>query len=223
MAGTSIKPYTQRPSGIGIAPDHAAWMDWATSTLNAIIGQSTAPTQVGLPAVVNNTVNPTSAQISSSGARPGSLATAITYVAEANNIEFFWDGTNGSSPLVIYRDDGSVSSRLIGNFKVTGLTNSTKYYFYPYFQEDVLPENNFGSQLAGVNWGTATGVAVGTPAVAFTAPNLIAAQQQIARDHVPLGALAATVGVSTPSGGATTGSIGGGGGGVGAYLASSFT
>lgn len=227
MAGTSIKPYTQRPSGIGIAPDHAAWMDWATTALNALIGQSTAPTQVGLPAVVNNTVNPTSSQISSSGARPGSVATPIAYFANAVSpplvLTFFWDGTNGSSPLTIHRDDGTTTGTLIGSFVVNGLAVNTKYYFYPYYQENVEPENNFGSQQPGVNWAFVPGAAVGTPPVAYTAPNAQAAAIQISRDHIPLAVALAVNGITMPNtGGGTTGSAGGGGGGVGAYLGSSF-
>lgn len=219
--GNSMKPYLQRPSGVGVTPDMASFFDWVQVTLNALVGQQVTNT-LGTHALDPNTINPSGPQITSIGARPASIATAFTYVAATTSITFYWDGTHGSTLLKINRDDGTTLPAISGSYVVTNLTPSTLYYFYPYWQENVAPADNFGTQIPGVNWGIDSGIGVGKPAVAFTSPNLNATQTQISRDHIPLALRLATTGISTTGGGTATGSAGGGGGGVGGVLASVF-
>jgi hypothetical protein len=130
-----------------------------------------------------------------------SIATSIRVVPGTTQVQFFWDGTNGSELLRIYRDDNTVEGPFSGSFLVTGLTAATLYYFYPYFDE--IAQN--------VNWAFVSGVSIGHPGVAFTAQSIPAAQQQFLRTRVPLALNLATVGVTT-GGAAHNGGTGGGGG-----------
>lgn len=144
-------------------------------------------------------IDPTASLIVSRGNRISSLTTIMSYVSTPSGITFYWDGTNSSQELEIYRDDGTIEGPYSGNFAVTGLTASTTYYFYPYwdeiFQQVVFPTGGTGS-----------------PAVAFTTPNLLAAQQQIMREHISLFQLGAS-GITLPSSGTGGGGDSGGGGG----------
>lgn len=197
-----VKQWNLRPYDDALSAPTNQWMDWVTQALNWLIAQGT-PTSPGLPAVQQNIIDPTSSQLLSLGSRPQSITTAIAFVAGANNIAFYWDGTNGSSPLAIYRDDGSVVSGIRGNINITGLATTTKYFFYPYYNE-----------LNGqVQWATVPNVSVGTPPLAFAAINALALQQQYMRNHIPLSQALGTTGVTTGSGGGSGGGGGGGGGG----------
>lgn len=212
-----LKPYSQRPYDPNLGDTTNQYLDWVTSALNQLIGQANKQPNTGLQSLVNNQINPTSAQLESVGSRPQSITTAITYTSTTTSITFYWDGTNGSTPLTIYRDDGTTIGPFIGNFTVTGLSPNTTYFFYPFYQEAVTPSANFGQHPVGINWGTTPG-GVGTPPVAFTAQNLVALQEQISRDHIPLATGFSVTGASTPASGSGSGSGGsGGGGGAGCF------
>ena len=200
-----IKPFSTPPFEAAVSPTTNQWMNSVTSALNQIIGQGNVPQNQGLDALNVHIVSPLTNQITSAGSRMQSIATAITYVAAATSITFYWDGTNGSTLLKIYRDDNTVEGPFSGNFTVQGLTGGTLYYFYPYFDEIAQQ----------VNWAFISGVSIGKPGVAFTAQNIPAAQQQFLRTHVPLALNLATVGVMTSSGAGNGGTGGGGGSGGG--------
>lgn len=197
-----LKPWTSSPSEW--QREHS---DWITSALNTLIGQANVPPALGFPGLVVPTVDPTTAQITSKGSRMSSITTPITWVATSTSVTFYWDGTNGSQLLRIGRDDGTqVGPTNNGSpVIVTGLTPSTQYYFYAYWDE----------VQQKVIFATVQGVAKGTPAFAFLAQNFFAAQQQILRGRIPLGLLLIDTGVATPGSGSTTGSGGSGGGGAG--------
>jgi len=141
---------------------------------------------------------------SSIGNRPASITTLQAYVSTTSGITVYWDGTNSSQQLKIYRDDGTISSAVSGSQAITGLSASTKYFIYSYFNETLLT----------VNFSLGDGTGVGTPAIAFTSPNIVAAQEQIMRNHLSL-FLVGAQGITTPASGTGGGTGGGGGGGRG--------
>lgn len=190
-------------------------LDWVVTQLNQLIGQGAVPPGQNLQAFGQNIIDPTSAQIDTGGSRTSSITTGIAYSATTTGITFFWDGTSGSKPFQIYRDDGSIFGPSITGspFIVTGLSPSTLYFFYPYFDES----------LQQIKFATLGGVSVGSPAIAFPAQNPTAAQQQILRGHIPLAFLLSSGGITTPGAGTTTGFGGSGGaasgvGGNGKYI-----
>ena len=105
----------------------------------------------------------------------------------------YWDGTFGSTTITIYRADGTTTGPLSGNQAITGLTASTTYYIYPYYDE-------VGAAIAFSAGGT------GTPNYAFTAPNFVAAQTQGLRNHTPLSSGAFTLTTGSGGGGSSGGS-----------------
>jgi hypothetical protein len=182
-------------------------LDWMVSSLNTLIGQTNIPPGPGQNALDPNTINPTSPTIQSLGGRMTSLATGFVSVATDTTIHLYWDGSNGSTLLRIYRDDGVVSGPFAGDLFITGLLATTTYFLYPYFDE--------ASQV--VKFVSQSG-AVGSPPVAYraTAPQL--AQTQFLRGHLPLASNLSTVGVTTTGGAPATTFVGGGGGGGGVYV-----
>jgi hypothetical protein len=204
MPNTRIKPLNQRPYDQNISQATGSWMDQITVLVNNLVGQ-VAPAGVGLPTVQNNTINLGSAQVMSTGSRATSITTGIIAVPSATSVSFFWDGTNGSVPFVIYRDDGTSTPPIFGNYTVTSLTPSTLYYFYPYWDET----------LAVINWAGITNVSVGVLPVAFTAQNVLAVQAQALRNRIPLATTLSQSGVTTTSSGTGAPFFGGNGGGAG--------
>lgn len=202
-----LKPWGNRPYDPSWADQSNGWGDWVTSALNQLIGQGGLTPGKGFPALSVPVVDPTTAQIVSLGSRASSITSAIAWTATTTSVSFFWDGTNGSDVLRIGRDDGSVYGPNPAGSPVTvaGLNPNTNYVFYPYFDE----------ALQAVRFPTVPNVAVGSPAIAFTAPNFTAAQQQILRGRIPLGLLLCTTGVTTPNAGTSSGTGGSGGGGAG--------
>lgn len=204
---TKLRPNQLAPTP-GDEQALAQFLDWVQTSLNTLIGQQVPPA-LGTPALNPPTVDPTSSIISSAGARVGSLTTNFGALAPSStSVAIYWDGTNSSTILRIYRDDGTIAGPFPGHQLIINLVASTTYYFYPYFNE--------ATQL--VQFVSAPG-AVGTPPIAYTVPTIAIAQQQILRGHIPLAASLALTGVTTPaSGSGTATSVGGGGGNVGVYL-----
>lgn len=125
---------------------------------------------------------------------------AFAYTANASTIIWYWDGTNGSSPITIFWPDGSSTIVPPASFAVSGLAASTTYTFYPYFDVN----------LGGVNFVIlATGN--GSPKAAFIGSSQLAAAAQSADNRV--GMTANTITASTTAGAPAGGSGGGSGGG----------
>lgn len=202
-----VKPYGQRPFDPGWADQSNNWGDWVTSALNQLIGQNKVPPAKGFPSLSVPVVDPTSNQITSAGNRVASIITDIIFVASSTSVQFFWDGTNGSQVFRIARDDGSVYTNPAGSgLLCTGLSPSTLYFFYPYFNE--------AQQV--IQFASVPGISVGSPSIAFTSPNLKGAQTQILRGNLLVAINLATNGITTPASGTNAPASGGsGGGGVG--------
>ena len=200
-----IKPWSLRPHDEALGFSTNQFLDWVQIALNALIGQSIQVGQ-GLDALSKSSVDPTTARLISLGSRPQSITTALTFTSTPTSFSFWWDGTNGSTRFTIYRDDGTIIyPPLSGSgLTVSGLVASTKYFFYPYFDE--------GSQL--VVFPSVTG-AVGSPPIAYTSQSALAAQAQIMRNRIPLAPNFGTTGITTPASGSGSGNGGSGGGGGG--------
>jgi len=205
-------PTRLRPWALAPHPDDtqgvAQFYDWIQTTLNVLVGQKVPPQQ-GFNSLSPGVVDPTTAGMLSSGGRVGSLTTNFGFTCPSTtSITLFWDGTNQSTILRIYRDDGSVAGPFPGSQRVINLTANTQYFFYPYFDE--------ATQL--VKFVSAPG-AVGSPPIAYTLAAIAVAQQQILRGRIPLASNLAVTGITTPAAGSTAATnTGGGGGGVGGFL-----
>lgn len=134
---------------------------------------------------------------------PSGNVSGFAFVGGANSITWYWDGTNGSTVIVLHRSDKSIQviPTTGSGLVVSGLAVTTKYYFLPYW----LP-----NQKANVGWVQGT---VGSPQIAFVAADITSITkgsfylvQQSLQDREPL-----TSGFMS----ATTGSSGGGGDGGG--------
>lgn len=117
-------------------------------------------------------------------------------VATPTGITFYWNGTNGSSSLVVYRDDGTPSYLEFGIQAITGLSAITTYYFYPYLDQSLIVNS------LGLNAAQFVGGGAGSPAIALTARSQQAAVLQGGLNRIPLsnGAIA----VTTPNAGSST-------------------
>jgi hypothetical protein len=206
-ANTKLRPYLNAPH-----PDDtqnvAQFYDWLVTSMNTLIGQQVPPA-LGVSGLSPGVINPTTAALLSSGGRVGSLTTNFGFTAPSTtSVNIFWDGTNQSTILRIYRDDGSVAGPFPGSQLVTGLLASTTYFFYPYFDE-ATQRVLFVSQ----------GGASGSPPIAYTKAAIAVAQQQILRGRIPLASDLAVTGITTPASGTTAATnTGGGGGNVGVFL-----
>lgn len=122
----------------------------------------------------------------------------FAYTADGTSIHWYWDGTNSSNALVIKRADGTNFSVPKGDLNITGLSNSTTYYFYPFW-------NLSGGCAVSFVIGT-----VGSPKFALSAVSTDALQAQslLGREALSSGAMTA----ATTAGAGGGGSAGGGGG-----------
>jgi hypothetical protein len=130
--------------------------------------------------------------LSTTGSVPATLNGGFTYTSTTSSITWSWTG------MIITRSDGTTTTVPNGSVAVTGLSASTTYYFYPYY-DDTLGILTF---VAGGVGSSSLG------AIAQTAPSLALGQQQGLAQHVPLST------GNMPA--ATTASGGGGGSGGGA-------
>jgi hypothetical protein len=215
MANLPLKPYSQAPMvDDGNMRD---FLTWVHVSLNQLIGAANATPQQGLQTLVNKQIDPTTTQIVSAGSRMGSIVSRVTFTVTTTTATFFWDSTGptGSGPLTIYRDDGTViGPTIVGSpLVVTGLTPSTKYFFYLYWDE----------AAARVAFAVGNSTGVGTPPIAFTAQNLVASQQLLLAGRIPIALALAATGITTTGAGSASGSGGGGGGGVGGHIGGTFT
>ena len=216
---TKLRPWQQRPNP-GDDASVAAFYDWVQTTLNTLIGQQVPPAS-GFDSLANPQINPASAQLASRGGRVTSTVNSITFTTTTTSITFYWDGTNGSKPLTIYRDDNTTAGPISGSLLVSGLSPSTTYFFFPFFQDlTELPAGNI-QNITAEPLGTVIFASVpaanpvGSPPVAYLASSPLVVQRQFLQDHIPLALTLSTTGVTTPAAGTGSGSGGSGGGGGG--------
>jgi hypothetical protein len=205
---TKLKPFALKPHDQQWGSDTNFWADWVTTSLNILIGQQVPPAP-GEPALSPSIIDPTTANVKSAGSRTTALTTNFGFTAPSTtSIQIFWDGTNSSTILRIYRDDETVAGPFPGSQLITGLLAATQYFFYPYFDEAT-------QRVLFVS----VPPAVGTPPIAYTAATIAVAQKQILRGRVQLASDLAVTGITTPAAGSTPATnAGGGGSGGGAYL-----
>jgi hypothetical protein len=121
----------------------------------------------------------------------------FVYATTTTTISLYWDGTHASQPISVYGSDGSIIQKLSGSITVTGLTNATPYYFYPYYDK----------VRSVLGWAGSTVGGVGNPPYALTAKSNAAAAVQGAVGFSPLSVGGMTI--TTGAGG--SGSVGGSG------------
>lgn len=167
-----------------------------TDTINAATGANyyyfiTAVDTQGLESAA--TAAQAASTPGSAGSIPPSLIQSMSYSATTTSLTWSWTG------VIIYRADGTTTSVPDGSRATTGLTASTTYYFYPYWDETT-------QTLLWVN-----GSGNGSTGEAFTAAQRTAtvAQQQGLRNRIPVSTGPMTA-ATTASG--TTGGSGGGDG-----------
>lgn len=201
------KPWNQFPRDHNLGDQAANCLDYILTQLNQLVTAGSAPPGTKLQTMGGNIIDPTTNQINSAGSRVSSITTSISFTTTTTSVTFFWDGTNGSKPFQVFRDDGTTFGPSIAGsaYTVTGLVASTTYYFYPYFDEATLT----------IKFVAIGGTSIGTPSIAFTAPSYVAAQQQILRGRIPLAFQLASPGVTLPASGTGSGTGGSGGGGAG--------
>jgi hypothetical protein len=208
-----VRQYSQAPFDDSLGQQTKDWQDWVTTALNTLVGQNLT-LQQGFNALSSPQVNPSTSQVQSLGSRVASLTTNFGAAAPSTtSITLYWDGTNNSTILRIYRDDGTVAGPFPGSQTITGLVAATTYFFYPYFDEAT-------QKVLFVS----IPPAVGSPPIAYTAATIAVAQQQILRGRIPLAANLSVTGFATPAAGSTpAASQGGGGGSGGSFLGSRLT
>lgn len=137
------------------------------------------------------------------GVAPTANTSGFAFVGGTNDIAWYWDGTNGSTVIILRRADGTKFRIPIAGsgLDVTGLLATTDYYFLPFWNP---------SNTCNIGWVPGT---VGTPQIAFTladttnitnSPAALIAQTGQGSEPLTAGYMKAT-----------TGSSGGGGGGGG--------
>lgn len=103
-----------------------------------------------------NTLDLASSSVSKIGSVPPAGVTGqFAAVTTTSSITWYWDGTNSSTPLIIWRADGTSEVMPRGSIAVTGLAAATTYYFLPYW-----------SIYGGCQIGWVIGTA-GSPKIAF--------------------------------------------------------
>lgn len=165
-------------------------------------------------ALSNGQIDLASSAVSKKGSTPPSGVTGLwtatsTVTAGVAQITWYWDGTNGSQPLVIHRTDGTQFTVPSGSITVGNLLPNTEYYFLP-----------FWSVTGGCAVGWVTGFH-GNPQIAFLNAEAVSAntqyylqQQQLQnREQLSNGFMTYT----TPAAGSNSGG-GGGGGSIGSCV-----
>lgn len=172
VSGTA-KIARQAQQGVAVANTPVVGVDGSGNTTLAPISKLPTPPKIRMPitqdnmpdgsnfgrvvntALTANQVDPSKSGFLSKGVRPFSIAPQPAFVAGNGTVSFYYDGTNTSLPLHLFRDDGTIVD-LHGSTAITGLTTGQTYYFYPAFDEPTgtvvwatdLPVNNFiGAQL----------------------------------------------------------------------------
>lgn len=143
------------------------------------------------------------------GIMPTANTAGFAYTSDGTSITWYWDGTNGSKVPVITRADGSrfTVPTAGSGLTISGLANSTQYYFLPFWNV-----NN----LCNIGWVQGT---TGSPQIAFVVAdttdavnNPVYLLQQTTQTNEPLSAGYMTAKTSS-AGGSGGGGAGGGGNG----------
>lgn len=140
-------------------------------------------------ALSNGKIDPRNKGFIAKGTNSGVVFPVFTSTVTDTSITWAWSGA-------LRRVDGSAVGITASSLAVTGLSSSTKYYFYPFFA------------TRGCGVGFVAGNA-GSPAFAHTTDNDAAVQQQSLQDREPL-SLGAMYATTSAAGGATTTGYGGG-------------
>lgn len=192
----------------GTSPNEASSQGWLH--ISRIGSQPTRSGGVGpsrTQTYANLSVDPSNSGFLVAGSITPVGVPLLSYVSTSTTATIYWDGTNGSTLLKLYRGNlqqdaftpGSAQSSN-PNFEVTGATAGT-YSVYPYYDEYRMFVDFVGSRKE-VSGGS------GTPPILFPSPNTViaAGQMQNAQDHLPLTVGALTVVVGTGASGTGGGS-----------------
>jgi hypothetical protein len=159
-------------------------------------------------------IAPAQAGVLSQGSTPFSIvATPFTYTATTTTITISWVA------LPVPRGNNTVTTLPLGTITISGLTANTDYYFYPYLNDLALvgaPDYQVVSWLAYTD---ASNIPAGTPAIAYSAPTAVLAQQSNLQHFI--GLVGTYLEFATPASGSSSGS-GGGDGGAGGGKGNSF-
>lgn len=136
---------------------------------------------------------------------PNIINSGFAYTSTSTSITWYWDGTNGSSRIIIRRTNGDKVPIPAGSIVVGSLPSpSTRYYFLPFW--------NSAANSCTIGWVAGT---TGSPAIAFSvSTDADAVQQQSLQDRDQL--WGGYMYADTAAGGGGTG--GGGGGGMGCVM-----
>jgi hypothetical protein len=148
----------------------------------------------------------TTDELTSNGTRSVAVSGKLGYTSTTTSITIAWDGTNNSTAITIYRDDGTntdISAISSGKVTVSSLTSNTTYYFYPYYDEIT---NTVTFVLGGSGSNSSAHTA--------KADSKIRDQRKTKQIALENGAFQAATTVSGSGGGTGGGGGSGGGGGV---------
>jgi hypothetical protein len=135
-------------------------------------------------------------QILAKGSTPSSLSSGFTFTSTPTSVNISW------TSLQIFRADGSVTSVANGNQTITGLSASSSFRMYPFF-DDLASSPTFGTlQFVNVSGGT------GSPALCYAAGSNLTSQAQNLQSRIPLSS-STGITVTTPASGSSGGSGGG--------------
>jgi hypothetical protein len=176
-------------SGLIVAPNGAKWVILA---LYNWVGTSNRMDFATASSFLSN-LSPANGAIDATGTIPPSGATALTYSNTASSITWSWSG------LSIYRADLTVTNVPNGNTAITGLSASTTYYFYPYY-DDLTHAVTFVSGPRG------------TPAKAFLTGDRTQAAAQQQQQNKAIALSDGPMSAATTASGSGGGGTGGGGG-----------
>ena len=142
--------------------------------------------------LVDRMVDPTTT-IQAKGSTPSNLSTGFSYTSTTTSVTVTWTG------FMIYRADGSTTAVSNGSQLITGLSSSTTYRVYPYY-DDIANALHFVTVAGGT----------GSPAICYVSGSNTISQAQNLQSVVPLSASTGFT-VATPASGSGGGSGGGSG------------
>jgi hypothetical protein len=188
-----------------VGPSHGTGTSWTTDTASGVAPAGAASFYFECDSLVasgvaefdnclaDRMVDPTTTVVAK-GSTPSNLSSGFSYTSTTTTVNISWSG------LTIYRADGTTTAIPNSSVLITGLTASTTYHIYPYYDEAV----NLLTFVVG---------GVGSPSICQLAGSNAISQAQNLQSHVPLSSSTGFVVATTASGGG-----GGTGGGSGSCL-----